>query len=69
MHVRILIGASAYACINDGARKTDLLLSPGKGAQASLRESAAEYREKAARQIALAELAERAAEWLDANRA
>ena len=61
MEIRIFCGANAYACITEGARKTDILLSPGKSAQASLREYAQEQRERAARIIAMADIAERAA--------
>lgn len=61
MNVRILIGANAYACIEQGARKTDILLSPGKGAAASLRDYAAELRQSASRKRELADLADAAA--------
>lgn len=65
MDVKIHIGAHAYACITEGARKTDIRLTPGKGAPASLREFAAEERARAARIAALADLAERAANALE----
>ena len=65
MEVRIFCGANAYACITESGRKTDILLAPGKSAQASLREYAQEQRERAARIIAMADIAERAAAKLD----
>ncbi len=65
--VTLLVGANAYACIDDDGRKTDILLSPGKGAPASLREYAAEQRERAARLTAMADLAERAASELESR--
>lgn len=65
MEVRIFCGANAYACITEGARKTDILLSPGKGAPQSLREYAQGERERAARILAMADIAERAAAKLD----
>lgn len=65
MDVKFLIGANAYACIQDGGVKHDILLSPGKSAQASLREYAVDRRKAAARYLADAERAERAAAHLD----
>ena len=67
MDVRIFCGANAYACITESGRKTDILLAPGKSAQASLREYAQEQRERAARLLSQADLAERAAAHLQAN--
>ncbi len=67
IEVRILIGANAYAVIKEGARQTDILLSAGKSAQASLREYANEQREKAERLLKMADLAERAADKLSAG--
>lgn len=69
MKVRLLIGANAYAMIEESGVKTDLLLKPGRGAPQSLRETAADNRERAARYIAQAELAERAAVLLEEGRA
>ena len=65
MKVTIHIGAHAYACIDEGGRKTDIRLPPGKGAPQSLREYAAGERERAAKILAMAERAERAAIVLD----
>lgn len=65
MNVRIFCGAHAYACIEEDGRKTDILLAPGKSAQASLREYAQEQRERAARILAMAETADKAALVLD----
>lgn len=61
MKVRIFVGAqAAYACITDGTRSLDVRLSPGKPAGASLRESAKEMREQAARLLERAALIEAA---------
>jgi hypothetical protein len=67
MKVTILVGAHAYACIEQEGRKTDFLLTPGKGAPASLRDTAAELRQEAARKQALADLADAAAEKLETD--
>lgn len=61
MNVSFLIGANAYACIEHNGRKTDIRLSPGKGAAQSLREYAADERKRAARILETAAIAERAA--------
>ena len=59
---RIIIGAAAaYCAVECGNKKIDILLSGGKGAPASLFETAAEWREKADRLIKNAEIAEAAA--------
>ena len=64
--VRMLIGANAYAVIShDTYCQTDIRLSPGKSAQASLREYARDLRVDIARKHALAELACAAADHLD----
>jgi hypothetical protein len=65
MKVRILVGANAYACITDGNCSVDVLLSPGKGPAASLRETAAETRERARRDLVRADRYERAADQLE----
>ena len=65
--VRLLIGANAYACIMEGEKKTDILLSAGQSAQASLRDYARDQRERAERLLDLASLAERAADKLDSQ--
>ena len=62
--VRLLVGANAYACITTPERSLDVLLAPGRGAAQSLRETAREYREQAARLIARAELMDCAADVL-----
>lgn len=63
--VKVLIGANAYACITHEGGKTDILLQAGKSAQSSLRQYAAEQRERAQRLEDLAILADRAADSLD----
>lgn len=64
--VRMLIGANAYAVIlHDDSCQTDIRLSPGKSAQASLREYARELRADIAKKQALADLACAAADHLD----
>jgi hypothetical protein len=67
MKVTILVGAHAYACIEQEGRKTDFLLTPGKGAPASLRDTAAELRQEASRKQALADLADAAAAHIEAD--
>lgn len=47
MKTKILIGAHAYACIETEKRTMDVLLSAGRGAQQSLRETVANMRAKA----------------------
>lgn len=65
VNVRILIGSSAYAVIRaDDGRTLDVRLSPGRSAPTSLRESAQEWRERAARLVERATIAERAADAL-----
>lgn len=67
MKVSTIIGANAYAVIEDeNGRRTDIRLSPGKSAHASLREYAAEMRAEAERKLRMATTAERAAAILDA---
>lgn len=68
--VRIIIGATgAYAAITTPSKSIDIRLDAGKGAPASLRQRAAEWREQAARILANADLADCAADTLDAERA
>jgi hypothetical protein len=44
MQVRVICGAqSAYACIKTPTTSLDMMLSPGRSAPQSLRESAADY--------------------------
>lgn len=62
--VRLLIGASAYACIKSPECELDVRLEPGRGAAQSLQETAREYRERAARLIARADLMDCAADVL-----
>jgi hypothetical protein len=65
-HVRLLIGANAYAVIKHGSNcQTDILLGPGKSAQTSLRAYASELRAEIARKADLAALACAAADYLD----
>ncbi|MFA7334866.1 MAG: hypothetical protein WC130_11330 [Kiritimatiellia bacterium] len=66
MKVRLLIGANAYACITQAnGRQTDIRLNPGKSAVKSLRESAAEYLERARHFERMATLAGDAADVLE----
>ena len=65
MNVRIFCGAHAYACIEHAGQKTDIRLEPGRAPGRSLREYAARERGRAARILAMAELAETAAEKLE----
>ena len=59
--VRVFLGANAYACITKDGRSLDVLLSPGRSAGTSLRESAAELRKEIERKLSLANLMEEAA--------
>lgn len=65
MKTRIVIGANAYCHITTENTSLDVLLSPGRSASRSLRESAQEMREKAERMIARAALIEQAANQLE----
>ena len=66
MRVKILIGAeSAYACINTSFVKLDVKLEPGRAAWVSLRESAEDMRQQAARLQQRAMLMEEAAYQLE----
>ena len=67
--VRLLIGASAYACITECGVKFDVRLAPGRLAATALREYAESERARAACLIEKAELAERAALVLDKQNA
>ena len=50
MRVNILVGAeAAYACIRSLGHDMDVRLSPGRSAAQSLRETAEEWRQQAAR--------------------
>lgn len=62
--VRILIGASAYACITECGVQFDVRLAPGRKAETALREYAAIERARAECLIENAERAERAADCL-----
>lgn len=64
--VHIIVGAErAYATIKTSSRALDVALAPGKGAAASLRESAQELREKIARLQSQADLMEQASAFLE----
>lgn len=65
MNVRLIIGASAYACITENGRAIDIRLEPGKGAPQSLRNYAQEQRDRAQRALDMADIAERAAAKLE----
>lgn len=55
-------GTDRHAVISEGVRELSVLLTPGRAVHESLRESAQEMREKAARLTASAALIERAAD-------
>ena len=59
--VKVLIGASAYACITECGVSFDVKLAPGRKVATALRDYAEEQRARAACIIANAERAERAA--------
>ena len=65
MKTTILIGNNAYACVKHDNGSMDILLSAGKSASASLRETAQEWRDKAARLLRNAGIADQAAIDLD----
>lgn len=67
--VRLIIGASAYACITECGVKFDIRLAPGRLAATALREYAEMERARAACLIEKAELAERGAAVLDQQNA
>ena len=67
--VRLIIGASAYACITECGVRFDVRLAPGRLAQTALRQYADTERARAACIIENAERAERAAIVLDEQRA
>ena len=66
--VRTIIGASAYAVINYRGGCMDVRLAAGRSPEQSLRESAAEMREKAAALVRRATLIELAADTLTRDR-
>lgn len=69
MKVRILIGAEgAYACIDNQSVKMDVRLNPGRAAWTSLRDSAEELREQAAKLQRRALLMQEAAQELEHGR-
>lgn len=63
--VRVIIGANAYAVIKTAGQSLNVLLSPGRSAPQSLRESAAEMRSRAHEMTERAALMETAAEVLE----
>lgn len=66
MRVTILVGAeAAYACIKSLGHDMDVRLSPGRSAAQSLRETAEEMRQQAARLQARAMIITEAAYQLD----
>lgn len=65
--VNLLIGAHAYACIEECGVRFDVRLAPGRKASTALREYAEIERARAACLIENAERAERAAAVLDAK--
>lgn len=67
--VKLIIGASAYACITEGGVKFDVRLAPGRLASTALREYAEIERARAACLIENAERAERGAVVLDQQNA
>ncbi|MDB6151513.1 MAG: hypothetical protein JWQ44_2961 [Chthoniobacter sp.] len=66
--VRLIIGASAYACIKECGVQFDVRLAPGRSAAVALREYAEVERARAACIIENANRAERAATVLEAAR-
>ena len=64
MKASVIIGNNAYAVIKGETYSMDILLNPGRSASQSLRESAAENREKAERLILCADRMLEAAELL-----
>ena len=67
--VNIIVGAQyAYACIKRDGHSLDVKLSPGKPAQASLRESAKDARQTAEKLLRQAETMEAAAGHIENNR-
>ena len=65
MKVSIIVGANAYAVIENNGRQTDIRLSPGRSAAQSLREYAAEQIDRATHLRRMADLAAGAAEILE----
>lgn len=65
MNVRLIIGTEAYAVINTPQIAIDIRLQHGKSASKSLRETAADWRAKAARYKAHAKIADEAAAALE----
>jgi hypothetical protein len=62
MLVRLTNGANSYAHISKNGKELDVLLTPGRTPAESLRASAQEMRDQAARLTERAELVELAAE-------
>ena len=67
MKVTLVIGNSAYAVIKTPAFCMDVMLSPGRSAQQSLRESAMAIRSQCADSLVRAERMEQAAAVLEAQ--
>ena len=67
MQVRIIIGANAYASISEESYSGDILLSPGRSAAQSLRETSDDMRAQAADIIRRADRIARAAGILDSD--
>lgn len=67
--VKLIFGASAYACISECGVRFDVRLAPGRLASTALREYAETERARAACIIENAERAERAAIVLDQQNA
>lgn len=65
MQVKLILGANAYANIKTDTANIDVQLSPGRSAHQSLRETAAEWRDKAATILRRVELYEQAADLLE----
>lgn len=66
INVSLFYGATAaYAAIRAQSRALDVKLEPGRSAAQSLRESADELRQQAARLVTRADLMDKAAESLD----
>lgn len=68
MKVSILVGANAYACIDNDGVKTDIRLYAGRSPSQSLCEYAKHLRQQAADHQASATLAEVAADALESRK-
>lgn len=68
-NVKLLLGTYAYACVTHEAGSTDIRLEPGRSAPQALREYASQCQADAKRAAEKADIARRAAAFLDAKAA